>query len=74
MNVLYQILFIIWYFFLLWISYALILKRLKYLIDKQVEYTKVVWINDSYDSLKKIILVLTILQFLLSVFIILTFL
>lgn len=74
MNTLYKILFIILYFFLLWVSYALILKRLKYLTDKQVKYTKVVWINDSYNSLKKIILMLTILQFLLSVFIILTFL
>jgi len=74
MNTLYLVLFVIWYFFVLWVSYALVLKRLKYLTDKQVEYTKVKWIITSYNSLKKIILVLIILQFLLSVFIIVTFL
>lgn len=74
MNTFYLVLFIIWYFLILFVFYTLVFKRLRYLTDKHIEYTKVEWINNSYNSLKKIILILIIVQFLLSVFIILTFL
>ncbi len=74
MNILYLVIFIIWFIFFLLLLYIFIIKRLKYLTDKHIEYTKVEWLMTSYNSLKRIIFLLMIMQFVLSILIILPFL
>lgn len=74
MNNLYLFLYLAGYFIFLVFCYIFILKRLKYLTEKHIEYTKVEPIVDSYIFLKRLIFVLLILLYVFNVFIILTFL
>lgn len=73
MDKLYLFLMILGYFIFLFWCYIFIIKRLKYLNQKHIEYTKVEWLNDLYKKLIKIVFVLFVMLFIISVFIILTF-
>jgi len=68
----YKILFIIICFIFTIISYFLFVKRVNYINSKHTKYTKVEWLNFNNIFLKKIILFLLIIMYLLIVFITLT--
>ena len=55
MDKLYLFLMILGYFIFLFWCYIFIIKRLKYLNQKHIEYTKVEWLNDLYKKLIKIV-------------------
>lgn len=74
MNTVVLFLGIILYFFLLITLYIFIIKRLKYLNDRHIYYTKVEGLHKIYISLKKRILILFCILFVVSTFIILKFL
>ena len=74
MNTIVLFLGIILYFFLLITLYIFIIKRLKYLNDRHINYTKIEGLHKIYISLKKRILILFCILFVVSTFIILKFL
>lgn len=69
----YTILWIILYWFFLIISYLFIIKRLKYINQKHIEYTKIENLKLVFNKLSNIILFLFIFLFLFIIFIILKF-
>lgn len=74
MDKIYLFLIILGYFVFLFACYIFIIKRLKYLTQKHIEYTKVDGLMVLYKKLIKLIFILFIILFLVSTFIILTFL
>ncbi len=73
MNTITVSLWIILYFIFLVFVYYFIIKRLKNLNERHISYTKVEGLKWIYKSLKKIILVLFVILFFVSIFIILKF-
>jgi hypothetical protein len=65
---------IIIYLILIFTTYLLIIKRLKYLTSKHIKITNVEWINNWYITLSRIIFILLAIDAGLSVFLILTLL
>lgn len=74
MDKIYLLLMIFGYFIFLFACYVFIIKRLKYLNLKHIEYTKVNGLNVLYKQLIKIVFMLFVFLFIVSVFIIITFL
>lgn len=73
MSWFYAYLSIFLYVLFLIISYILIIKRLKYLNQKHIEYTKVECLVHTYNSLKKVIFILFVIVALVSIFVIFNF-
>lgn len=74
MDKIYLFLMILGYFVFLFSCYIFIVKRLKYITLKHIEYTKVDWLMLLYKKLIKMIFILFLMLFGVSVFVILTFL
>lgn len=74
MGNLYILLTIFIDFILLSLCYIFIVKRLKHITQKNIEYTKVDWLTILYNKLIKLIFMIIVVLFIVSVFIILTFL
>lgn len=73
MSWFYAYLSVFLYILFLVVSYILIIKRLKYLNERHISYTKVECLVNTYNSLKKIIFVLFVILGLVSLFIIFNF-
>lgn len=73
MNYLYIWIALFVYMLFLILSYIFMIKRLKYLNDKHIEYTKVICLADLYKELKNRILILLFTLYIIWTFIILTF-
>lgn len=73
MSWFYAYLSIFLYILFLVVSYILIIKRLKYLNEWHINYTKVECLVSTYNSLKKIIFVLFVILWLISLFVIFNF-
>ncbi len=73
MNTITLVAWIFIYFIVLLFSYIFIVKRLKHLNQRHINYTKVEWLQWIYKSLKKVIFVLFLILFVLSIFIVLKF-
>lgn len=73
MSWFYAYLSVFLYILFLVVSYILIIKRLKYLNERHIEYTKVECLIDTYNSLKKIVFVLFVILGIVSLFVIFNF-
>lgn len=73
MSWFYAYLSVFLYILFLVVSYILIIKRLKYLNEWHINYTKVKCLASTYNSLKKIIFVLFVILWLVSLFVIFNF-
>ncbi len=73
MSWFYAYLSIFLYILFLVVSYILIIKRLKYLNEWHINYTKVECLASTYNSLKKIIFLLFVILWLISLFVIFNF-
>lgn len=74
MDKIYILLMIFGYFIFLFSCYIFTIKRLKYLNQKHIEYTKVDWLIFLYKKLIKITFIFFVVLFIISFFIILIFL